>query len=104
MEEMLKQVQSVGAWYDSDLIGFARAVSDGRFRAYKEDVVIHKDFQKSGIGTEILSQLLNELSHIPIISLFCEEDLIPYNEKNNYRCSKSPFVMHRQHSSKGSDG
>jgi hypothetical protein len=33
IEEMLNRVQSVGAWKNDTLIGFARAVSDGKFRA-----------------------------------------------------------------------
>jgi ribosomal protein S18 acetylase RimI-like enzyme len=73
IDKMLKQEISVGAWKDNVLIGFARAVSDGRFRAYIEDVVVHKDFQKSGIGIKVVSQLLEELYHIDVISLFCEE-------------------------------
>lgn len=43
---MLSKVQSVGAWKDDTLIGFARAVSDGKFRAYIEDIVIHSLFRK----------------------------------------------------------
>ncbi|QOR68203.1 hypothetical protein IM538_08885 [Cytobacillus suaedae] len=34
--EMLKQVTSVGAWQDNTLIRFARAITDGHFRAYIE--------------------------------------------------------------------
>ncbi|MBN3555793.1 GNAT family N-acetyltransferase [Fictibacillus nanhaiensis] len=96
IEIMLKQVISVGAWRNNILIGFARAVSDDKFRAYIEDFVIHKDFQKSGIGTKLVSKLLNELSHIDVISLFCEENLIPFYEKNNFKYSKSQFVMHKK--------
>ena len=33
IEKMLKRVISVGAWKDGTLIGFARAISDGEFRA-----------------------------------------------------------------------
>ena len=96
IEIMLKQVISVGAWRNNVLIGFARAVSDHKFRAYIEDVVIHKDFQKSGIGTKLVSKLLNELSHIDVISLFCEKNLIPFYEKNNFKYSKSQLVMHKK--------
>jgi N-acetylglutamate synthase-like GNAT family acetyltransferase len=96
IEEMLKQGDSVGAWNKGELIGFARAVSDGKFRAYIEDVVIHKDYQNSGTGTKLLAQLVDELSHIDIISLFCEEELLPFYEKNNFKFSKSHLVMHRK--------
>ena len=93
---MLKREISVGAWKGHVLIGFARAVTDGKFRAYIEDVVLHTEFQKSGIGTKMVSQLLKELSHIEVISLFCEENLIPFYEKNKFKYSKSQFVMHRK--------
>ncbi|MCK0470420.1 GNAT family N-acetyltransferase [Halalkalibacter sp. APA_J-10(15)] len=96
IEKMLKQEVSVGAWKGDVLIGFARAVSDGNFRAYIEDVVIHKKFQKSGIGTKIVSKLVKELSHIDVISLFCEKDLIPFYEKNAFKYGKSQFVMHKK--------
>lgn len=96
IDKMLNQEISVGAWNDDVLIGFARAVTDGKFRAYIEDVVLHTEFQKSGIGTKLVSKLLEELSHIDVVSLFCEEDLIPFYEKNNFKSSKSQFVMHRK--------
>ena len=88
IDTMLRKETLVGAWKDNVLIGFARAVSDGNFRAYIEDVVIQNDFQKLGIGTKLVSGLLEELSHIDIISLFYDEDLIPFYEKNNFRYSK----------------
>jgi ribosomal protein S18 acetylase RimI-like enzyme len=96
IEEMLNKELSVGAWKDDVLIGFARAVSDGKFRAYIEDVVIHSSYRKEGIGEKLVTKLLVELSHIDIISLFCEEHLIHFYEKNNFKYSKSQFVMHRK--------
>ncbi|WP_085505797.1 GNAT family N-acetyltransferase [Thalassobacillus devorans] len=96
IENILEHAIFVGAWSGDFLIGFARAVSDGKFRAYIEDVVLHTEFQKSGIGTEIVSRLLKELSHIDVISLFCEEDLIPFYERNKFKYSKSQFVMHKK--------
>jgi ribosomal protein S18 acetylase RimI-like enzyme len=96
IEEMLNKELSVGAWEEDTLIGFARAVSDGKFRAYIEDVVIHSSYRKEKIGEKLVSKLLVELSHIDIISLFCEEHLIPFYEKNNFKYSKSQFVMHRK--------
>jgi predicted GNAT family N-acyltransferase len=96
IEMMLNNERSVGAWEDDTLIGFARAVSDGKFRAYIEDVVILSTYRKEGIGEKLVSKMLAELSHIDVISLFCEEHLIPFYEKNNFKSSKSQFVMHRK--------
>jgi ribosomal protein S18 acetylase RimI-like enzyme len=96
IEEMLNNAQSVGVWEDETLIGFARAVSDGKFRAYIEDVLIHSSYRKEGIGEKLVSKLLAELSHIDVISLFCEEHLIPFYEKNQFKYSKLQFVMHKK--------
>lgn len=83
-------------WSDENLIGFARAVSDSKFRAYIEDVVIHNEFQNTGIGMKLVSKLLDELSHIDIISLFCGADLISFYEKHNFKLSQSQYVLHRK--------
>lgn len=96
IEDMLNKVPSVGAWKDDILIGFVRAVSDGRFRAYIEDVVIHSSYRKNGIGKEMILKIVDELSNIDVISLFCEEHLIPFYEESNFKYSKSQFVMHRK--------
>jgi ribosomal protein S18 acetylase RimI-like enzyme len=96
IEVMLNKERSVGAWEGDTLIGFARAVSDGKFRAYIEDVVILSTYRKEGIGEKLVSKMLAELSHIEVISLFCEEHLIPFYEKNNFTYSKTQFVMHRK--------
>ncbi|MGR3764544.1 GNAT family N-acetyltransferase [Rossellomorea sp. NS-SX7] len=96
IQKVIDQGDSVGAWSKGVLIGFARAVSDGEFRAYIEDVVIHKEFQKSGTGTKLVSTLLDELSHIDVISLFCEKELIPFYEKNGFKFSETQYIMHRR--------
>ncbi len=96
IEQILKLGISVGAWEDQKLIGFARVVSDGRFRAYVEDVVVYKGYQKNGVGKEIVSKLMYELSNIEVVSLFCEEKLIDFYKSNGFKPSKSQLVMHKK--------
>ncbi|QHG17702.1 GNAT family N-acetyltransferase [Nostoc sp. ATCC 53789] len=44
---------------DSDrLIGFARATSDGIYRATIWDVVIHPEYQSSGLGSKLVETVL----------------------------------------------
>lgn len=46
--------------YDRDrLIGFARATSDGIYRATIWDVVIHPDYQSSGLGSKLVETVLS---------------------------------------------
>lgn len=46
------------AWDGDQLIGFARATSDGVYRATLWDVVIHPDYQGSGLGRKLVETVL----------------------------------------------
>lgn len=48
----------VTAWDNDRLIGFARATSDGIYRATIWDVVIHPDYQGAGLGRKLVETVL----------------------------------------------
>ncbi|MEM8614592.1 MAG: GNAT family N-acetyltransferase [Cyanobacteria bacterium P01_H01_bin.105] len=48
----------VTAWRGELLIGFARATSDGVYRATIWDVVIHDDYQGAGLGRKLVETVL----------------------------------------------
>ncbi|MEO0886706.1 MAG: GNAT family N-acetyltransferase [Cyanobacteria bacterium J06648_10] len=48
----------VTAWDGDRLIGFSRATSDGVFRATIWDVVLHPDYQGSGLGRRLVETLI----------------------------------------------
>ena len=48
----------VSAWDDDRLVGFARAVSDGVYRATIFDVVIDCDYQRLGLGRRLVETVL----------------------------------------------
>lgn len=49
----------VTVWDREQLIGFARAISDGIYRATVWDVVIHPDYQGAGLGRKLVQTLLS---------------------------------------------
>lgn len=85
---------ALGAWKNGTLIGFVRAVSDGRFRAYVEDVVVHPDHRRSGVASKLLDELMKELTDIDVVSLFCSDDNCSLYEKAGFNRT-SQVVMHR---------
>jgi len=99
-EEEIAQVLSsdlaIGAWEDTRLVGFARVVSDQRFRAFIEDVMVHPDYQHKGIGSLLLRALLEKLQHIETITLFCQPELLPFYEQLGFRAFPSQQVMHQK--------
>lgn len=49
----------VTAWDHDTLIGFARATSDGVYRATIWDVVVHPDYQGEGLGRKLVETVLS---------------------------------------------
>ncbi len=49
----------VTAWTGQRLVGFARATSDGVYRATIWDVIVHPDFQGAGIGRKLVETVLS---------------------------------------------
>jgi N-acetylglutamate synthase-like GNAT family acetyltransferase len=49
----------ISVWDHKRLIGFARATSDGIYRATIWDVVIHPQYQGNGLGTKLVETVLS---------------------------------------------
>ena len=58
---------AVFVYLDGRLIGFGRAISDGVYQAAVYDVAVIPEFQKKGIGTVIMKNILDSLSSCNII-------------------------------------
>jgi len=86
---------AVGAWDGDKLIGFTRALSDGRYRAYIEDVMIDPKYRGKGIGERMVARLMEDLADIEIASLFCEPGRVAFYSRNGFFPSKTQVMMHR---------
>ncbi len=49
----------ISVWDNQQMIGFARATSDGIYRATIWDVVIHPDYQGAGLGRKLVQTVLS---------------------------------------------
>jgi ribosomal protein S18 acetylase RimI-like enzyme len=47
-----------------ELVGLARVVSDGATICYLQDVLVHPDHQRSGIGRRLAGMLFDRFSHV----------------------------------------
>ncbi|RDC64982.1 GNAT family N-acetyltransferase [Adhaeribacter pallidiroseus] len=57
MQAMLQHANLViTAWAHTQLVGISRAFSDFAFVTYLSDLAVHRDFQKQGIGKELIRQ------------------------------------------------
>ena len=79
--------QYIAAWHvDRDkqqLIGFARAVSDGIYQATLLDIVVHPDFQGRGIGKAIAKALIKQLrvAGVADITLYASPHMADFYRK-----------------------
>ncbi|MEM6716005.1 MAG: GNAT family N-acetyltransferase [Cyanobacteria bacterium P01_C01_bin.147] len=70
----------VTVWAHDTLIGFARATSDGVYRATIWDVVVHPDYQGAGLGRKLVQTVL---SH-PLMSRIERVYLMTTNQQAFY--------------------
>lgn len=67
------------------IIAFARSMDDDCYQANIDMIVVHKDYQSKGLGTQILTSLMEEIKHIPVINIHANEPrLLEFFEKNGF--------------------
>src|SRR5438132_14296581 len=56
--------RTAGAWDGERMVGFARALCDEAFNGYISTVCVHPDYQRRGIGTELVTQIIEDSPEI----------------------------------------
>ncbi len=73
----------IAVYDDSRLIGYIDSVSNGVTDAYIQDLMIHPDYQKQGIGTELMNRMISFLKaqNIFMISVIYENSLSSFYKR-----------------------
>lgn len=95
VDAVIAAFPAVGAWRDGRLVGFARAITDGRFHAYLEDVVVAPTERGTGVGRQLVTQLEHALGDVPLASLFCHPDAAGFYEACGYRATRQVMLHHK---------
>ena len=82
----------VVALEDNNVIGFITAVSDGVLSAYIPLMKVLPEYQSKGIGQQLVSRMKDELSHLYMIDLLCDEELVPYYEKQGMKKATGALI------------
>lgn len=71
---------------DGKLIGFLRAVGDGYSIVYIQDIIVLPEYQRQGIGTQLLRQTLEHFKEVYQIILSTDSELktIAFYEANGF--------------------
>jgi len=77
----LKESHSlITARVDGKLIGLANAISDGHLVVYYPHMAVHPDFQRQGIGSEIMKQLQEKYADFHQQQLTADGDAVKFYE------------------------
>ena len=80
---LLTSYYHIAVYEKEVLIGYIDCVSNGVTDAYIQDLMVHPDYQRRGVGTELMTIMINYLKQkqIYMISVVFEETLKPFYEK-----------------------
>lgn len=81
----------ISAWDGDDLIGLVRTIGDGCYILYIQDLLVHPDYQRRGIGSDLIHQILDDAKDMRQIILTTDSSektahfyrsvgLVPMNE------------------------
>lgn len=85
-------------WDGERLIGFARATSDGIYRATIWDVVIHPEYRGTGLGRKLVETVLThprvrQVERVYLMTTHQQE----FYEKIGFQCNQTiTMVLHNQ--------
>lgn len=88
----------ITAWDHDVMIGFARATSDGIYRATVWDVVIHPDYQGAGLGRKLVETVLShpKMSRVERIYLMTTHEQSFYQRIGFEPNASTTMVLHNQ--------
>ena len=86
--EMLKNAYAhslkiLGAYENERLVGIIRVVGDGHSVVFIQDLLVYPEYQRQGIGTVLLKQILQDYSHV------YQKHLLTENTEKTIRFYKS---------------
>ncbi|MFT3893021.1 MAG: GNAT family N-acetyltransferase [Anaerolineales bacterium] len=80
----------VTVWDREKMVGLARCISDDVSICYLQDILIHPDYQRQGIGRTLLANCLERFAHVrtKILLTDDEERQIKFYESLGYKNTK----------------
>ncbi|BAY26383.1 hypothetical protein NIES2100_61980 [Calothrix sp. NIES-2100] len=88
----------ISLWDEKKLVGFARATSDGIYRATIWDVVIHPEYRGRGLGSKLVETILSHprMRRVERVYLMTTHQQGFY-EKIGFQCNPTTtMVLHNQ--------
>jgi GNAT superfamily N-acetyltransferase len=84
-----------------ELVAFARAMTDGVYKAMIFDIIVKDTWRNTGLGRLLMETVMTDpiLSRVKHRELYCLEDMVPFYEKWGFTSHLPGLFFMRQSSS-----
>ncbi|MCX7877999.1 MAG: GNAT family N-acetyltransferase [Ignavibacteria bacterium] len=87
---------TVTAWDGDKLVGIARAITDFSYCCYLSDLAVDKDYQKQGIGQELVTEIQKQIGEESMILLIAAPETMEYYPKIGFTKIDNAFLIPRK--------
>ncbi|MGG1292854.1 GNAT family N-acetyltransferase [Bacillus smithii] len=84
------------AWDHNRLVGIARALTDFSYCCYLSDLAVDKDYQKSGIGKELIERIREIIGEEVALILLSAPSAMDYYPKVGFDKVDNGFIIRRK--------
>ncbi|MUT64739.1 GNAT family N-acetyltransferase [Paenibacillus sp. NEAU-GSW1] len=86
---------NISAWDGDKMVGIARAITDFSYCCYLSDLAIRKEYQKTGIGKELIKCLREHLGEEVSLLLLSAPAAMEYYPRIGFEKTEKAFLMPR---------
>ncbi len=87
---------TITAWDGEKLVGVARAFTDFSFCCYLSDLAVDKEYQKQGIGHELVNEVLKQIGDESNLLLLAAPESMDYYPKIGFDRVGNAFLIPRK--------
>jgi GNAT superfamily N-acetyltransferase len=103
VERLMAQAGPVFAFVDpvnEELVAFARAMTDGVYKAMIFDIIVKDSWRNTGLGRLLMETVMTDpaLARVKHRELYCLEDMVPFYEKWGFTSNLPGLFFMRQSS------
>lgn len=84
------------AWDDEKLVGIARAITDFSYCCYLSDLAVHQEYQKSGIGKNLVKLLQEQIGEEVTLLLLSSPIAMDYYPRIGFEKADNGFKITRK--------
>lgn len=81
---MYKYDNLITAWDGARLVGLVCSLDDGAVTAYINYLIVHPDYQRMGIGKELMRRILNEYRDFMRVELIADAGAAEFYDKLDF--------------------